>query len=779
MAKSRFRKFIEKQIAFFVNKFMGSGLAQEENEVDGNVYITPGMPEKVRELAEEGIVLLKNDDVLPIKAGQKVSVFGRVQHDWFYVGYGSGGDVHAPYKVPFFEGLSNAGISYNEQLKNVYDEWCEKPGNEADYGYWGHWPYFYEEMPLTQDVVNNAKSQSDVAIVIIGRAAGEDRENKLEQGSYYLTETEKDMLSKVTRNFDKTILIMNCGNVVDLSFTLDYKLAGIIYAWQLGQENANALGNILSGKTNPSGKLSDTIAKAYEDYPSAKNFGGKDYNDYEEDIYVGYRHFVTKAKDRILYPFGYGLSYTSFSIKAKEESFGNVICNVTNTGKYSGKEVVQVYMKAPRGKLNKSDKVLVGYAKTKLLEPGESEEVSISFNDIDFASYDSEGVTGFKDSFVLEAGEYECFVGTDSVNNEKIYSYTIQETVCVKKCLSISEESRKDRIVANLPKEIKQTRDKGIKLIDVKNGKHTLDEFVAQLSDTELCDINRGEGTMNSKLGMQGNAGAYGGITKSLREKGVPAIITADGPAGLRISRFTTLLPCGTAIACSFNDELVEELFELVGQEVVHFGVDVNLAPGMNIHRNPLCGRNFEYYSEDPFLSGHIAAAVVKGIQKGGAVACPKHFACNNQEYNRNYNDSRVSIQALREIYLKNFEYCVKLGNPGNIMTSYNKVNGVWSHYNYELATTILRDEWGFKGVVITDWWMRKSESPEFPKIKDNAYRVRAQVDVLMPGNLSPVLQKYKFDKDLYKSLKRKNGITRGELQRTAKNVLKFAMERL
>ena len=199
----------------------------------------------------------------------------------------------------------------------------------------------------------------------------------------------------------------------------------------------------------------------------------------------------------------------------------------------------------------------------------------------------------------------------------------------------------------------------------------------------------------------------------------------------------------------------------------------------MNIHRNPLCGRNFEYYSEDPFLSGHIAAAMVRGIQKGGAVACPKHFACNNQEYNRNHNDSRVGEQALREIYLKNFEYCVKLGNPGNLMTSYNKVNGVWSHYNYDLVTTVLRKEWGYKGNVITDWWMRKSASPEFPLLRDNAYRVRAQVDVLMPGNMSYIKQKYSFDKALYKSLKSGNGITRAELQRIAINVLNFAITRL
>lgn len=798
MAKSKLKKKLEKSISFVINKVMGSGLAQEENTADGSRYITPGMPEKVREMAEEGIVLLENDGVLPVQPGQTVSVFGRVQHDWFYVGYGSGGDVHPVYEVSFFEGLKNAGITFYEPMKAVYDDWCSQEKNQADHGYWGHWPYYYEEMPLTRDLVKQAKKKSDIALVIIGRAAGEDRENKLEEGSYYLTKTEKAMLAMVTEIFDKTILIMDCGNVIDMSFTEDYKLSAILYAWQLGQENANALGNILSGKSAPSGKLSDTIAKRYEDYPSAANFGGKEYNEYAEGIYVGYRHFISRAKDRILYPFGYGLSYTTFSVfpvlesdnieTSKETSSGScpaiesdykVTCKVTNTGNYPGKEVVQVYVQPPKGKLEKADRILTGYAKTKLLLPGESQVVSISFHETDFASFDEKGVTGFANAYVLEAGEYAVYLGTDSIRNEKIHSFQLEKTICVEQCIDCSEATRKARILANMPKEIPQTGDRGIKLKDVKAGKHSMAEFVAQLSDTELCDINRGEGAMESSLGTEGNAGAYGGITKSLRAKGIPAIITADGPAGLRLRRYTTLLPCGTAIACSFNEALAEELFTLVGQEAVHFGVDVNLAPGMNIHRNPLCGRNFEYYSEDPFLSGHMAAAVVRGIQKGGAAACPKHFACNNQEYNRNYNDSRVSAQALREIYLKNFEYCVKLGKPGNIMTSYNKINGVWSHYHYDLATTVLREEWGYEGNVITDWWMRQAASPEFPNVKNNAYRVRAQVDVLMPGNMSPVNQKYKFDKDLKKSLKSGDGITRAELQRTAINVLQFAMSRL
>ncbi|MDE6412879.1 MAG: beta-glucosidase, partial [Eubacterium sp.] len=272
------------------------------------------------------------------------------------------------------------------------------------------------------------------------------------------------------------------------------------------------------------------------------------------------------------------------------------------------------------------------------------------------------------------------------------------------------------------------------------------------------------------------NAGAFGGIIPSLRDKGVNPIITTDGPAGIRIRKYTSLIPCGTALASTFNCALVQELTSVMGAEMVKQESDVLLAPGMNIQRNVLCGRNFEYFSEDPVLSGKMGAAYVNGIQSNGVSACPKHFACNNQEVNRTKNDSRLTQRALREIYLKGFEICVKESNPMNIMTSYNKINGVWSHYNYDLVTTVLRGEWGYTGSVMTDWWMQKSASPEFPIIKDNAYRVRAQVDVLMPGDKFGT-KKYKSDGTLLPTLEKEDGITRAELERTAKNVLNLVLK--
>ena len=295
-------------------------------------------------------------------------------------------------------------------------------------------------------------------------------------------------------------------------------------------------------------------------------------------------------------------------------------------------------------------------------------------------------------------------------------------------------------------------------------------------TDEELEALTRGEGGMDSPQGTPGNAGIFGGTLPSLRGKGVLPIVTTDGPAGIRIKSYTTLLPCGTALGATWDEELIEKLYEKIGEEMVLNGSDLLLGPGMNIHRNPLCGRNFEYFSEDPLLTGRAAAAFVRGVQRSGRGACPKHFACNNQERNRTRVDSRVSERALREIYLRCFEICVAESDPAAVMTSYNKINGVWNHYNYDLATTVLRGDWGYRGCVVTDWWMRRSASPEFPKIEDNAYRVRAQVDVLMPGNMSRIKKEYESDGTLLATLGQEGGITRAEIERSAKNVLRSVL---
>lgn len=791
-----------------VDRATGNGLIQEELSAAGHDGVTPEMAALARRVGAEGCVLLKNDGTLPLKAGESLAVFGRCQLDWFYVGYGSGGDVHPPYRVNLMEGLRNAGVPVDESLAQTYADWCFSEENKADHGWWGHWPMSHPEMPLEQNMVREAAKRCGTALVVIGRAAGEDRENTLTKGSYYLTDAETAMLDTVTSAFAHTVVVMDIGSIMDMAWTEKYgeKLSALLIPWQGGMESGNAVADVLTGKVNPCGKLADTIARRYEDYPSSANFGGRDFNCYTEDIFVGYRYFETFAREKVLYPFGYGLSYTAFESKPLalhgESGTYTVSAQVTNTGKTPGREVVMLWCAAPQGKLGKAARVLAAYGKTKLLAPGESEMLTLSFDEKVIASFDDTGKTGFAHAFVLEAGEYGLFLG-----NESAGSIAVPKTRCIRQCeavcgiqtpfarMTAREENGKliageemlpcgnvnlrQRILDRLPEEITFTGDKGYQLSDVAKGKISLDTFLAQLSDRELEALTRGEGCMESSLGVPGNAGAFGGVLPSLREKGIPPIITADGPSGLRLKRYCALLPNGTALACTFDDRMVQELFTHIGKEMIRHGVDVILSPGMNIHRNPLCGRNFEYFSEDPLLTGKMAAAVVRGVQSQGVSCCPKHFACNNQETKRNINDSRVSERALREIYLRCFEIVVKEGKPNTLMTSYNKINGVWSHYNYDLVTTVLRKEWGFDGVVITDWWMQKSTSPEFPNLRDNAYRVRAQVDVFMPGNLDRRHKKYHSDGSLLKTIDKPDGMTRGELQRTAKNVLRFILRKL
>ena len=647
-----------------IDKLSGSGVMQDENTVDGKKFIFPEMPQTALRAAEEGTVLLKNNGALPLNKNESIAVFGRCQIDYFYVGYGSGGDANQPYEVNLIDGLKNNNVKINERLLSIYSDWCKE--NPINHGFWGHWPMNYPEMELTESIVNNAANESQTAIVILGRAAGEDRKNKLEKGSYYLTDTETNMLDLVTNAFKKVIVIMNCGNIVDMEWVGKYgdKINAVVYAWQCGMESGNALANILMGKTNPSGKLTDTIAVNYNDYPSSKDFGNADFNNYTEDIFVGYRYFETFNKSKVLFPFGFGLSYTDFEITADKFAYdGNIklTASVKNIGKLAGKEVLQLYAQCPDGRLKKAKRSLISFAKTKCLAANESESIDFEINLYDLSSYD-ESIS----SYIIEKGEYVFYIG-NSVDADLIAgAVELDEQVIEKlkpvcpvqnpfkiitgETLKKGKAVLKERIIENLPAEIGFKGDKGYKLIDVKNEKITLDEFISQLTDKELEALTRGQGKMDSELGVIGNAGAFCGIIPSLRDKGVPPIITTDGPAGVRIRKYTSLIPCGTALACSWNTELVEELASVMGKELKFHKSDVLLAPGMNIHRNVLCGRNFEYFSEDPLVSGKMAAAFVRGIQSAGVSACPKHFACNNQEFKRTKNDSRLSERALREI---------------------------------------------------------------------------------------------------------------------------------
>ena len=757
-----------------VDSVSGSGLMQEETRASAQPYSASGSSALMRQGAAEACVLLKNDGTLPLKKEQAVAVFGRCQLDWFYVGYGSGGDVHAPYYVNLIDGLDNIGALYDRELAETYRVWCASEEHAADHGWWGHWPMSHPEMPLVRETVASARRRTDTAIVVIGRAAGEDRENTLAPGSYYLTDTERQMLDAVTARFDHVVVLLNAGSVFDLSWTEDYgeKLSAILFVWLGGMESGNAVADVLYGAVSPSGRLADTIARRYADYPSSANFGGRTHNDYAEGIYVGYRYFDTFAPDCVLYPFGFGLSYTSFSLSTdgveRTKDGAEVSVTVRNIGSRAGKEVVQLWCTQSEGRIPKAKRVLAAFAKTRTLAPGESEKLRLTCADRDLASYDET-----LHAFVLEQGEY-----TFALNDTAAGSFSLSEEVLVEQCapICLPPFALRERIRARLPRDA-ETETPARHLREVASGARTLSDFVGALSDAELEALTRGHGMMNSPLGVPGNAGVFGGITPTLRDKGVRPLVTCDGPAGLRLARYASLAPCGTALACTWNTELVTAIYAKVGEEMEHYGVDVHLAPGMNIHRNPLCGRNFEYFSEDPLLSGKMGAAVGFGVQSTGHASCPKHFACNNQETRRKVNDSRVSERALREIYLRNFEICVKEAEPLVLMTSYNKINGVWAHYHYDLVTTVLRREWGYRGVVITDWWMQRSRSPEFPLLRDNAYRVRAQVDVLMPGSFLHTARRYHPDRTLLETLDLPDGITRAELRRTAENVLRLVLK--
>ena len=765
-------KTVGKLVQRSIDRHMGAGLMQEENTASGERYHAEGFPELIRQAGAEACVLLKNDGTLPLHKDEETAVFGRCQLDWFYVGYGSGGDVHPAWRVNLTDGLKNAGQKYNTALAAAYAAWVRE--NPADHGWWGHWPFSHPEMELTAPMVQEAAKTAKTALVVIGRAAGEDRENTLEKGSYYLTEDERAMLDLVIERFSHVVVILNVGSIMDMAWVEDYgeRISAVLYAWQGGMESGNAAADILCGKTSPSGRLSDTIARYYVDYPSSKNFGGKEYNHYAEGIFVGYRHFDRFSPKSVLFPFGFGLSYTSFKTAAEDFAHAGgtltVTAKVTNTGAMPGKEVVMLWCSAPVGMLDKPKRVLCAFAKTGELYPGESGTVTLRCSDQDFASYDES-----RHAFVLESGQYRFVIG-----EQEIGSFRVSEDRIVRNCrpLKLSSDRLRQLILTELPSKLRANPVSGT-LDDVAAGKLSLDAFVAGLSVDELEALTRGEGMMNVPCGVPGNAGGFGGVIESLRQKGVSELVTADGPAGLRLQKFSSLMPIGTALACTWNTELVEALHEKLGDEMTHYGVDVHLGPGMNIHRNPLCGRNFEYYSEDPLLTGKMAAAAVRGVQSRGHASCPKHFACNNQETRRNQNDSRLSERTMREIYLRGFEICVREAQPHTLMTSYNKINGVWAHYHYELATAVVRSDWGFEGVVITDWWMQHASSPEFPKLRDNAYRVRAGVDVLMPGDWNRHIRRYRSDGTLLETLGQSEGITLAELQRTAIRVLQLVIK--
>lgn len=759
-----------------------------------------------RRAVAEGCVLLRNEnETLPLRNGDKVAVFGRCAFHYYKSGLGSGGLVNTKYVVGLLDALKACeNISVNETLLHLYEEWIKE--NPVDEGSgWGKVPWSQKEMPLSEGVVKAAKEETDVAIVIIGRTAGEDQDNKNEEGSYLLTPIEKDMILKVSKTFSRTVVLLNVSNIIDMKWVEEYNPAAVMYVWQGGQEGGNGVLDVLTGQVNPCGKLTDTIAYDIADYPSSPYYGDKIKNYYKEDIYVGYRYFESCAKDKVQYPFGFGLSYTKFDIAAFIKEITNdkltVSIKVTNQGKIEGKEVVQVYIKAPQGKLGKPLRVLAGFEKTRTLKPGESEELTVDCPKSYFASYDDFAITGNQSCFLLENGEYQVYVGSDVRSAACCGSFHEDETILEKlqeacapvesferfKLVEAGNDSykiawekvpvrtvdRKERIKQLREPEIIYTGEKGYHLKDVLDGNITMEQFVAQLSDEDLRCLFRGEGMCSPKV-THGTAGAFGGVTNRLQEFGIPVACCADGPSGIRMDCGSVAfsLPNGTLLGCTFNIVLIKELFQMVGIELLKNKVDTVLGPGINIHRNPLNGRNFEYISEDPILTGKICAVQLNAMNEFGVAGTIKHFCANNQEQERCFVGAEVSERALREIYLKGFEIAVKEGQAKSIMTTYGPVNGIWTSGNFDLLTVILRNEWNFKGIVMTDWWAFANWEGEMAEKANRAPMVLAQNDIYMV--CSDALEDEEFD-----NLKEKlasNEITRSDLQRNAKNILNFLM---
>lgn len=718
-----------------------------------------------RRAGREGIVLLKNNrGVLPVKKGTRLALFGKGVFDYVKGGGGSG-DVTVSHVRNLYDGLTRRedAPAIFEPLARFYKDNVERQYSE------GAVPGMTVEPEVPAKLLAEAGSRADMAVIVISRFSGEgwDRKSVLydgavpsevqqaelnkkifENGDYCLTRRERAMVDAVCENFTDVAVVLNVGGMVDTSwFADDDRISSVILGWQGGMEGGMAMADILLGLKSPSGKLPDTFAAGLDDYPSTDTFhGSPDYVEYTEDIYVGYRYFETmeKAEERVNYPFGFGLSYTTFRIDTlwagEKDGQISLAVQVENTGDMPGKEVVQVYYGAPQGLLGKPARELAAYQKTEELKPGQKQVLAITFPVEDMASYDDLGKVA-ESAWVLEKGDYSLYVG-NSVRDAKKpdYIYTVTENRVVRQLTRQAAPSQlAKRMLADGSYEILpqstphdhrenglgwssdetegmspkvraverhllfgEKAEKKIMLDDVADGKAGLEEFMDQLSDSDLAEL----------LGGQPNTGAANTFGfGNLPEYGVPNIMTADGPAGLRIEPgcgvYTTAWPCATMLASTWNPQLVREVGMAAAREVKENNMAVWLTPAMNIHRSPLCGRNFEYYSEDPVLTGTIASAMVDGIQSQRIGATVKHFACNNKETNRKNSDSRVSERALREIYLKGFEICVKKSQPWVLMTAYNLINGHRASENRDLLEGILRGEWGYQGVITTDWWTK------------------------------------------------------------------------
>ncbi len=755
------------------------------------------------QIAAEGTVLLKNDGTLPLKKGAKICLFGLGAGDFLFGGGGSG-RVFTDKNITLAEGLEVAADRgeieffkptvdfYTAEVNKVFDAAHAEFPNDMEYMVWRRCTQL--ELPvLPEELYQQAKAFGDTAVFCLSRYSSEGDtggDRKGTKGDFYLWDEEKELLDRLCKDFNKVVVVLNtCGPVSTEEYTHNEKIGAVLYPLYGGGLAGEVLTDILLGKRYPSGHLQHTLAKTLEDYPSTDGFRSEEYYvNYTEDIFVGYRYFETFAPEKVAYPFGFGLGYTTFDMQTKSASKEKFTVNleiaVKNTGNFPGKEVAQVYLTVPQGKLGKAKKVLCAFGKTKELQPGEETVLKLHFDIREFASFDDLGKIDFC-AFLLEKGEYTVHIGNNVRDTKQAFAFTLAEDVICRRCHAymapreLEQRLTADGTMEKLPKATPVShKPKGYKLT-VKDGEkdfplikaydeNRLDEFLASLTDADLAEFLYGHPMMNAS-----NTNGIGLSPRYERHdnKLVPLVPTADGPMGLRIREGRgvqpTFFPCENTMSQTWNVNLANKMGEAVAKEAKENNIGIWLAPALNIHRNPMCGRNFEYYSEDPLTSGLFAAACVKGVQSQKIAATIKHYCCNNKEINRRLVDSRVSMRALREIYLRGFEIVVKKARPWALMTSYNPVNGEQSSSNWEAINGILRGEWGFDGVVMTDWRTYSNIEEE----------IHAGSDVKMPEVTTTFYEKAPKHCDLPKMIA-DGDIDRGAVLASVRRILKM-MERM
>lgn len=778
-----------------------------------------------RKICSEGIVLLENNGLLPINPC-KIALYGAGARHTVFGGTGSG-ENNPRYNISVEEGLVNAGFTITtdgwlDEYDRIYYQ--EFASYEKFLAKGMRWLPLMERMDFSADnpfylpagnsFSASAKTDTDTAVYVLARQAGEGADRKDIPGDYYITEDERALMGSITKAYENTILVLNVGAVIDLSFLDEIKFSSVVLLMQGGMETGNALADVLTGKINPSGRLADTWGKAYSDYPCHDTFSARNpeqfQEDYREGIFVGYRWF-DKKNITPRYPFGYGLSYTSFETEyVSTEINGTDItatAKVTNTGKTAGREVVMLYVSCPENRIIREEKSLAAFAKTILLKPGEYKTVTLTFNITDHAGFDND-----KHHFILESGDYIL-----TLNQKPICVINLDEDAVTENAKEMFNLERKidyvlhDKCVRDydaLPRF-------SINASEIKTVTHSyetpamersseIDEIVAKLSVKDMAKLIVGRtylGPFRHRV-----FGAVGYTTSKLFHKGIDSMPMADGPQGLNLTQITkkpkhhlfaiptmpsalrkahnigtiritdenevpyryyqfcTSWPSETMVAQTWDVDLAKQQGYAIGSEMIEYGVVFWLAPAVNIHRNPLCGRNYEYYSEDPLLTGKMAAYVTLGVQSHkGCFATVKHFAANNLETKRNKSSSNLDERTLREIYLKAFRICVNEAHVKSVMCSYNKINGIYTALNHDLQTKVLRNEWGFDGVVMTDW---------FATGHDESYDelcCKAGTDLIMPGTpgiVSKIMRAY-----------RKDLISRDDIERSARRIIKLSLE--